>query len=348
MVIEQSATGDPDIAGTGVLVAFLIPAYFTWALALVAYLMDWINKREKSTLDKKFLKFLHIGNRNVSERTERAVRKTVLLCSDLQIVAGLGILIAAFSHWSTISVYHYQVAAYLAWMSSNVHLTTMTILRGHLKENHRARYWRIGFMFILLIFLIVALVPTISNSWAWLNGSSGFSMFGVPKPHFAASVPSKCFWREEFTQDVDVATIFSYLILALMYIWKLCMLYESSASFLRKWLRAKPQYYLQQAVSRAGKGGKKLWYKTCLGCYMVFVALADFCESFLASLWTIGINLIWGTLRLVTPRLAVPRQVQLDEKKVTFGQVLPVFLLLLPLMMLAEKLFCKTIPSSLM
>lgn len=339
--INDDATGDPDIAGTGVLIAFLAPAYLTWILATVAYLMGWVNKSERSTLDEKIRKALHLRNRTVSDRTESAVRKTVLLCSDLQIIAGLGILIAAFSRWNIISVYHYQVAAYLAWMSSNVHLTTMTILREHLQKNTKVRFWRVGAMIILLIFLVIALIPTVSKSWAWLNGSSGFSIFHVPKPHSGASVPAKCFWRKRFTQEIDAATIMSYFILAFMYIWKVALLYEPSERFLHKWLRAKPQYYLEKAVAHARQDGKNFGYKLRLGSFMLFVALADFCESFMASLWMLGISMVWGSLRVLATRMAIPAQVRHDEKKVTFGQVLPIFLLFLPLMTLAEKLFSK-------
>ena len=66
---------------------------------------------------------------------QNAVDQGILAYADLQIATGVGILTAAFSTMSTLSTYHLQVAIYLAWMSSNTHLTAVSLLQTEFREN---------------------------------------------------------------------------------------------------------------------------------------------------------------------------------------------------------------------
>jgi putative effector of murein hydrolase LrgA (UPF0299 family) len=50
-------------------------------------------------------------------------------------------------------------------MSSNVHLTTLTLLRNWLHQNKPLLVARIIGMAILFVLLITALVPTVSYGW---------------------------------------------------------------------------------------------------------------------------------------------------------------------------------------
>jgi len=342
-VIEESANSDPDIAGIGVIIAFLLTAYLTWAGALLAYVKGWIHKHSMGVLDEHILSFLRVDlSRGQSDKVQRSIRNAVLICSDQQIITGIGILIAIFTQLSTVSVYHYQVAVYLAWMSSNVHLTTLTILRDYLQKNRTLRFWRVISMLVLMVLLVVALVPMVSKSWAWLTRSSGFAVRNVAKPHCAASIPAKCFYSKDFIPEIDPDTIFSFVILGVMYIWKVTLLYEGGEQFLGKWLRAKPQYFMEKSVVKAAQQHTNPFaYNIRVACYIYFVALSDFFESFIASLWVLAISIVWGTLRAVTPRGQVPAQVHEQEDKITFGQVLPIFLLFLPFMAISEVVFGK-------
>lgn len=339
-VVEENANSDPDIAGIGVIIAFLLTAYLTWLGALIAYLGGWIHKHSMGVLDEKFLGFLRVDlSRGQSDKIQRSIRNAVLICSDQQIITGIGILIALFTQMKTVSVYHYQVAVYLAWMSSNVHLTTLTILRDYLQKNRTLRFWRVISMLALMVLLVVALVPMVSKSWAWLTRSSGFAV-RKNVPQCAASIPAKCFWSKEFRPEIDPDTIFSFVILGVLYAWKVCLLYEGGEKFLGKWLRAKPQYFLEKAVvSAAQQHTNPFAYNMRVGCYIYFVAFSDFFESFIATLWFVAISIVWGTLRAVTPREQVPQQVRQQEDKITFGQVLPIFLLFLPFMAITEVVF---------
>lgn len=64
-----------------------------------------------------------------------------------------------------ISVYHFQIVLYLAWMCTSVHLSALTILATHLNSHPALKVWRLCGMLVLLVLLLIGLVPTLSNDW---------------------------------------------------------------------------------------------------------------------------------------------------------------------------------------
>lgn len=75
-----------------------------------------------------------------------------------QIVTGIAVLTAGLSKISDISLYHFHLVVYLTWMSSNVHLTSLTILQPILQANKMLKIWRITGMLVLMAMLFVALM----------------------------------------------------------------------------------------------------------------------------------------------------------------------------------------------
>ncbi len=96
-------------------------------------------------------------------RWKRATDQAVLAYADQQIVTGIAILAAGFSRMQSLSVYHLHVIIYLAWMSSNTHLTAVSLLQAQFRneKNQKIRFIRLMGMIILALMLVVALVPTI-------------------------------------------------------------------------------------------------------------------------------------------------------------------------------------------
>ena len=79
--------------------------------------------------------------------------------------------------------------------------------------------------------------------------------------------------------------------------------------------------------------GNKLLLRLTLVTYAGTLAIFDFLASFLASIWVLSILLIWGTLEITSIRhksQALPR-VHDEENKWSFGQILPMLLLIAPL-----------------
>jgi hypothetical protein len=110
--------------------------------------------------------------------------------SDQQIVTGIAILAAGFQglRLGGIDSYHYQTVIYLAWMSSSVHLSALSVLAPVLKERPALRIWRLVGMLVLLVLLVIALIPTASNDWGWLTWE------GMAPENSGWGVPAVCFW----------------------------------------------------------------------------------------------------------------------------------------------------------
>ena len=92
-----------------------------------------------------------------------ALRAFILTLSDQQLVTGLAILIAGFSKYCSISTYHFNIAASLAWFSSTTHLSTLAVLRDYLISHHTIRTWRVASMFSMLCLLF----PAVLVSWSY-------------------------------------------------------------------------------------------------------------------------------------------------------------------------------------
>ncbi|RMY31227.1 hypothetical protein D0866_07437 [Hortaea werneckii] len=180
--------------------------------------------------------------------------------ADQQIITGIGILVAGYANLdSGISAYHWQIITYLAWMSSNVHLTTLTLLRDWLDSNRVLRRWRIAGMTILLLLLIAALIPT--TKYVWISALRNhplreLSYYSPEKENdgLGLGIPAKCFWdfrdpsRGELFRDVNIDSPFSFAILILGYVWKLGQLYNGSRTWSKKWLRCVPEWLLERAA----------------------------------------------------------------------------------------------------
>lgn len=95
----------------------------------------------------------------VRKRRKDSLEGFILSLSDQQLVTGLAILIAGFSQMYSMSAHHFNIVASLAWFSSATHLATLAILKNYFREHTTVRNWRVGIMLILLIMLVVAQVP---------------------------------------------------------------------------------------------------------------------------------------------------------------------------------------------
>lgn len=135
------------------------------------------------TADRKV--FNRKGTRTIPQPWQKDIDKTVLgyanqqvynlsqCVSDvapdrplIKVIYSISILIAGFIRWEKISAYHYNLLIYLAWMSSNTHLSTVTLLPWIFDDAKRnfVRMLRLAAMSIVAIMLVGALVPTTKDS----------------------------------------------------------------------------------------------------------------------------------------------------------------------------------------
>ncbi|KAH7241202.1 hypothetical protein BKA59DRAFT_401253 [Fusarium tricinctum] len=95
---EKKIPGDSDIAGLGVIIAFILPAWVTAGAATIASLRNWEGIGYRLALGAEDL----LGP----------------LC-DLQAITGTAIVIAGFSQWNTITFYHRELVLSYWWLTSN-------------------------------------------------------------------------------------------------------------------------------------------------------------------------------------------------------------------------------------
>jgi hypothetical protein len=153
---------DPDISGIGVILAFLISAYVSFAVMLGAYIFGLVELESLSPADVRLMRVKSRIDRH--PRLHHLLQHAILVFSDQQIVTGIAIMAAGFVGLrdGETNVYHYQIVLYLAWLSSSVHLSALTFLRPFLESHPAVRSWRLLGMVVLFFMLIIGLVPTVS------------------------------------------------------------------------------------------------------------------------------------------------------------------------------------------
>ena len=318
---------------------------------LIAYLCRWLSPSLLGQVDK-FIFRRPARERSSPQWWQNAVHQSILAYADIQIVTGVGILVAAFSTMSTLSVYHYQVAMYLAWMSSNTHLTAVSLLQIEFRNKKRsvARRLRLSGMGFLAVMLLVALVPTASCNWVAIitrNRQHGHAYTVFDKTAISsAGVPARCFWQRQYSGGLTPDAMWSFVILVFSYTWKGLLLFQPSQQFLKVTCRRKMLEPLQKRLDQISsklahdRQNHGFWltlhYKLVLCSYVAVWALFELTQSFVMSLWICGAGLAWGSLQILVPRAFLPSSTLDTESAWTFGQVLPIILLAVPIMSFAE------------
>lgn len=97
------------------------------------------------------------------------LNQCILSMCDIQIMTGFALLSCgftlAFSASEPLASYHWFLIVCLAWFSAITHLAGLSILRTYLDCRPRVKATRIVLMFLLLVCLIIALIPTGFFNW---------------------------------------------------------------------------------------------------------------------------------------------------------------------------------------
>lgn len=276
-----------------------------------------------------------------------ALLKFILALSDQQIVTGIAVLGAGFVGLRTgeISVYHFQIVIYLAWMSSSVHLCALTLLGPFLRHHRGLLAWRLVGMLTLLVMLLIALVPTVSVQWAILSPLSDWET--DDETSFGA--PALCFWGRTWGSGVNPDAVISFLILAVSYVWKVGGLFPSMTSAWAVWIRDPLDRLMERALvavaTRHEQRSRRryLWvFRICLAAYLPATATLEVLNSFSAALWLSILGFVYGILQITIPRQLVQsldHNLAEKERSLTFGQLVPLILLVQPIGALTEHIW---------
>ena len=336
-------TADADISGNGVILAFILSAYISFIVVLIAYATGFVDAELLNAVDTKVFRVRPYRRKN--PRVHKTICKAILALGDQQIVTGIAILGAGFQGLRTgkISVYHYQIVLYLAWMSSSVHLSALTILGAELARNPGLMVWRVTGMLVLLVLLIVALIPTISNDWGLMRWE------GMLPDRSGWGIPARCFWGRLWGDGVNSDSVLGFVILGVSYIWKVGALFPVVGAWYKRWIRHPIENVATKVLRWSARRYQRhrTWYNLWLFRLLLTVTLPLFATlamlaSFAASLWLSALGLVFGTMQVVIPRNQNLWYTASQEESWSFGQLVPLILLVQPLGTVSEHVW----PSS--
>ncbi|KAH6656049.1 hypothetical protein BKA67DRAFT_562515 [Truncatella angustata] len=339
------AKGDPDISGIGVIVAFVSSAYVTFFTVLAAYIGGLIDDELLNDVDRRILRIRPFIKGKNKTRIQNCIRHVILVLSDQQIVTGIAIMAAGFYGLQSkeISVYHYQIVLYLAWMSSSVHLSAITLLHSFISQHRGLLLWRVSGMVVLMVMLVIGLVPTISNDWGiiwWkgmLEGRTGWA------------IPAYCFWGNTWGDGIGPDAPIGFVILISGYLWKFGELSKATCRACRVYIQDPVERWLMAAITcpamKVWHGrNSRLWlwiFRIVLASILPVLAAVEVASSFVASLWLSFTSLVYGSIQIFVPRSQMLPLTGPSENNWGFGQLVPLILLLQPLGVIFEHVWSE-------
>ena len=267
-----------------------------------------------------------------------AIQHFVLTLSDQQIVTGLAIFIIGYSRHCTIFTYHFFIIVALGWFSSTTHLSTLTILNDHFKDAPTLRYTRLLGMLSTFIMLFVGLLVLYTGLNLSVRVQCRFHRIFIP-----AGPPLK---------TICMILVFVYLVtLTLSKSLGFCLGRQGPFSSIRKLifyavcrkehpLLPRKDYFAQRL--RVVSASQSTLMLRCVNAYFLtfnFV-YSEFLDSFLWEILWLWFHNFYGIRQLFWARKYVRGFVFVenadDEEIWGFGQLLALFLLVLPILAAAE------------
>ncbi|KAK6070445.1 hypothetical protein SCUP234_10125 [Seiridium cupressi] len=339
------AKGEPDISGIGVVSAFVVSAYLTFIAITGAYFGGLVDDSLLNEIDRRILHIRPFHPESKRSRIHKCICHVVVILSDQQIVTGIAIMSAGFGGLQSkeISVYHFQIVLYLAWMSSSVHLSAVTLLGSFLRQRRGILIWRFSGMIVLLVMLLIGLVPVISNDWGI------FWWEGMLDDRTGWAIPAYCFWGELWGDGVGSDASLGFIILAVSYFWKMGALFETTSTAYHDYVRGPVERCLATALKYPAEKvvrnrSSRVWpwvFRLVLGVALPALALIEVASSFAASLWLSLTSLIYGSIQIFVPRAQMLPITGTSESSWGFGQLVPLILLVQPLGVVVEHLWSR-------
>ena len=296
------------------------------------------------------------------ERRRKGLEKFILSLSDQQLVTGLALLVASYINRCSMSLYHFKIVAALAWFSSTTHLATLTLLRTYLINNPRVRDWRVAAMLGILALLALAQVLSYSTQDNSVPFQCALGSL-LPGSYLAFDIPSL------------VAVVF---FLGTAYTNKIIRLYSLDPDWsVESWLgdsfahavtrklesekRLSNLEWIMVASSRKYKAEQGAVHRNLqerrrydrltrrlrlkdasrlLTLRKIAILQLEVQESFLSELLSLLFSFTYGVTSVVQSRIKTPESgVSAGQDTVSFGQLVSLFLIALPILTAGEVYF---------
>lgn len=291
-------------------------------------------------------------------RRSKGLERFVLALSDQQLVTGLAVLIAGYTDRCSRSFYYFRIIAVLGWFSSTTHLSTLAVLRTYLIDHPRVRDWRVTAMLAIFGLLVVSQAVTFSAE--------------------DGSLPLQCVFNsfppDGFHTIINLAPVIIFLCVSYTNRTRRLYTFDSDWSvqdwivevLARPLIRNNDVRNLERIVvtssilSKAEQGAtyrklqqRRRWWKYCNGWLTNRSAFSrrliemwylnqEMQRSFLSEILTLLFGVSYGISQVVTNRNQIPSAgLSGDQNAITFGQLVPLFLLTLPMLAAGEVYYGK-------
>jgi hypothetical protein len=165
--------------------------------------------------------------RPLAEVLENSLLSLIIGLADQQAVVALAILVAAALEWETISAYHFNLIAYLAWFSSFTHALTLLSLMQWMRRS----------MFLLCLRLALFAAVFVMYLWAQAVARDYSSPSGIPG--YRAACPAHCCLSDRWTEFSGIFMVISVLRIVSLSLMVLLITWELLSDWFQKsWLRS--------------------------------------------------------------------------------------------------------------
>lgn len=363
LATSEELQSNPDISGIGVILGSTITAGLSVLLVVFYYVFAFCLEDGRPTssqisgtpdrlicrsnaIDALILRLIRRKRSNSSrcrwyDRADDILAPSVLIVSDLQLLSGLSLLISGFTQLPCgLSAYHWQKLVYLVWFASITHLACLTLLCRYFTKHSFKRLWRLIAMGTLIVLLVVAMLPT--------------SQFHFHRPDYRnqrplPSDPAICYysqgpWKTKEGHDgAEISRQYMVLSAALLgggMLIRFIRLHQTPTRYLgavREFCSRKSRNALRitykysrgdELISRLKRA---FWYNPLLAGFLVLRTLVDFWSSMAFEVWWLIVSFVWGIIRLWWVSQLPSGWNDSESQEWTFGQVLPLLLLLSPI-----------------
>lgn len=141
-----------------------------------------------------------------------------------------------------------------------------------------------------------------------------------------------------------------YTFQAVLFLWKVLLLFELTGEFMIRYCRTIPLMFLESKLQRLVKRFPERrvpWqfrhaaiiyaYRALVALYLPLLAFIEFFSSFAGSVFLILVSMAWGTAQILRTRAVLPGDVTRQENSWGFGQILPMMFIALPVLGMIES-----------
>ncbi|KAF2839729.1 hypothetical protein M501DRAFT_1003174 [Patellaria atrata CBS 101060] len=343
---------DPDIAGIGVLAAFVVTSALTMIATALYLVLTRSNHPETwNPIDKivrKPLDFIREKSATLTSLEDndhplvQCIFDLIISLSDTQLILGIAMLSSALIklHQDTITVYHFNTIANLAWLSSGVHLLTLSVIRleliGSAKPAQRVSPSKKIYPVVIIRVACMLLLAALLLYCSWVSGYGGW--------YNRFECPAECTIGLRKGGEPLQWTIVNFVLI----------LYAYPGAVFQLWAWGKKKWidkFRHRIIDKKGgingdvkpiegdvsKRTPLMIIKDILVLLFWYVRTSEIVEVLLAITW-FSLGFYWTFSDRHSMHQYMEENARDEENTINgFGQLVPLFLLLAPLLQLLES-----------